>query len=109
MEVDLFVLIKWCSGIVASLVVVYIGLQIRTSRLDKREHLARTTALELGSATGLAEITGKLDHIHSGMDHINTTLHALDRTLTNVTLAVTKLEVKEELHHPVEKASNVPV
>ena len=109
MEVDVLVLVKWCGGIVASLVVVYIGIQLRTSRLDKREHFARTTALEIGSATGLADINGKLDNINSGMSSINNTLHALDKTLTNVTLAVTKLEIKEELHHPVEKVSNVPI
>lgn len=89
-------IVKWSGRVVGTIIagtiMVYIGLQIRGSRDATKDHLKRTTALEIAQVRHSSHITTKLDDLINSHHRAADVMSSLSKSVGEVTASVARIE-----------------
>lgn len=91
MDLDLEV-VKWVGGIVGAVITVYVGLRMRGSRDATKDHLTRTTALEIAQVKHSSCITAKLDALITSHQRTIDAISKISTSVNKVTASVARIE-----------------
>lgn len=78
-------ILKWSAGLVAALIVVYVGVRMRAIGTARKDHLERTRKLEINFGRHSAEVSNALKNLI-------TTQHSQTNTITTVAESVARIE-----------------
>jgi hypothetical protein len=85
-------LVKWVGGVVGAIITVYIGLQLRGSKDTTRDHLKRTTSLEIAQVKHSSCVTAKLDALINSHHRTVDALSKLSSSVGKITASVARIE-----------------
>lgn len=84
--------VTWVVSVITGTLMLYIGVQIRGSKDAKKDHLRRTTALEIAQVKYITHITAKLDSLVAYHQSTVVAMNDMSKSFGKVTASVARIE-----------------